>query len=40
MVARAAVHRPIERMPFAVWLALAKAQPISGFDEDVQDMLI
>ncbi|MDP9992700.1 hypothetical protein J2W30_000796 [Variovorax boronicumulans] len=40
VVARAAVHRPIERMPFAVWLALAKAQPISGFDEDVQDMLI
>lgn len=40
VVARAAVHRPIERMPFAVWLALAKAQPIAGFDEDVQDMLI
>ncbi|KIQ32018.1 hypothetical protein RT97_13245 [Variovorax paradoxus] len=40
VVARAAVHRPIERIPFAVWLALAKAQPISGFDEDVQDMLI
>jgi hypothetical protein len=40
VVARAAVHRPIERIPFAVWLALAKAQPIAGFDEDVQDMLI
>lgn len=40
VVARAAVHRPIERIPFGVWLALAKAQPIAGFDDDVQDMLI
>ena len=40
VVARAAVHRPIKRIPFSVWLALAKAQPIAGFDEDVQDMLI
>ncbi|MDP9902134.1 hypothetical protein [Variovorax ginsengisoli] len=40
VVARAAVHRPLPRMPFAVWLALAKAQPVSGFDEDVQGLLM
>ena len=39
VVARAAVHRPFERIPFAVWMALAKAQPIAGFDDDAQDML-
>ena len=38
-VARAAVHRPVQRIPFGVWLALAKAQPVAGFDEDVQDQL-
>lgn len=40
VVARAAVHRAFERIPFAVWLALAKAQPVEGFEDDVQDMLI
>lgn len=39
VVARAAVHRPLPRMPFGVWLALAKAQPVSGFDEDTQGLL-
>lgn len=40
VVARAAVHRPLPRMPFGVWLALAKAQPVSGFDEDTQGLLM
>jgi hypothetical protein len=40
VVARAAVHRAFERIPFAVWLALAKAQPIPGFEDDAQDMLV
>ncbi len=35
-VARAAVHRPVARMPFAVWMALARAQPVPGFEEDGQ----
>ena len=26
-------------MPFAVWMTLAKTQPVGGFDEDVQGML-
>ena len=39
VVARAAVHRAFERIPFGVWLALAKAQPIAGFDDDAQGML-
>jgi len=39
VVARAAVHRAFERIPFGVWMALAKAQPIAGFDDDAQDML-
>ena len=26
-------------LSFGVWLALAKAQPIAGFDDDAQDML-
>jgi len=39
VVARAAVHRAFERIPFSVWMALAKAQPIAGFDDDAQDML-
>jgi len=38
-VARAAAHRPVQRIPFAVWLALAKAQPMAGFDDDAQDLL-
>ena len=40
VVVRAAVHRAFDRIPFAVWLALAKAQPIAGFEDDAQDMLI
>ncbi|RYZ12377.1 MAG: hypothetical protein EOO24_03525 [Comamonadaceae bacterium] len=39
VVARAAVHRPLPRMPFQVWLALAKARPVAGFDEDAQSLL-
>ena len=35
-VARPALHRPVQRLPFAVWLALAKAQPVAGFDELAQ----
>ena len=43
VVARAAVHRAFERFersPFSVWLALAKAQPVAGFEDDAQDLLI
>ncbi|RIX76790.1 hypothetical protein [Acidovorax cavernicola] len=40
VVARAAVHRVFERIPFSVWLALAKAQPVAGFEDDAQDLLI
>lgn len=40
VVARAAVHRAFDRIPFAVWLALAKARPVEGFEDDAQDMLI
>ncbi len=39
VVARSAVHRAQPRMPFAIWMALAKAQPVAGFDEDVQGLL-
>jgi hypothetical protein len=39
VVARAALHRPLPRMPFAVWMALAKAQPVAGFDDEMQDLL-
>ncbi|MBU1361917.1 MAG: hypothetical protein KKC79_11855 [Gammaproteobacteria bacterium] len=38
-VARSAVHRALPRLPFSVWLALAKAQPVAGFDEESQDLL-
>ena len=38
-VARSAVHRTLPRLPFSVWLALAKAQPVSGFDDEAQDLL-
>jgi hypothetical protein len=38
-VARAAVHRPVARIPFAVWMALARAQPVPGFDDEAQDGL-
>ncbi len=39
VVARPAVHRALPRLPFGVWMALAKAQPVAGFDEDLQDLL-
>ena len=28
VIARAAPRRPIERLPFAVWMALARATPL------------
>jgi hypothetical protein len=39
VVVRSAVHRALPRLPFPVWMALAKAQPVAGFDEDIQDLL-
>lgn len=39
-VARAAMHRPVQRIPFGVWLALAKAQPLARFDDEAQDALV
>jgi hypothetical protein len=36
VVARAAVHRPLPRLPFPVWMALAKCQPVAGYEEDLQ----
>ncbi|MDM0072776.1 hypothetical protein QTH90_00155 [Variovorax sp. J2P1-59] len=39
VVARSAVHRALPRLPFSVWMALAKAQPVAGFDEESQDLL-
>jgi hypothetical protein len=38
-VIRSATHRARPRMPFAVWLALAKTQPLRGADEGVQGVL-
>ncbi len=38
-VARPAAYRPAERIPFGVWMALAKAQPVGGFDEETQGFL-
>ncbi len=40
VVARAAVHRALPRLPFPVWMALAKAQPVPGFEEDLQIPLV
>ncbi|RZI64340.1 MAG: hypothetical protein EOP79_15265 [Variovorax sp.] len=39
VVARPAVHRVLPRMPFGVWMALAKARPVGGFDEQAQGLL-
>jgi len=39
VVARSALHRSLPRMPFAVWMALAKAQPVTGFDDELQGLL-
>ncbi|MBG9390118.1 hypothetical protein [Caenimonas aquaedulcis] len=38
-VARAAPRKSRSGLPFGVWMALAKATPVSGLDEDVQAML-
>ena len=38
VVLRAAPRRP-HRLPFAVWMALAKATPVTGFDEAAQGLL-
>ncbi len=35
-VARPAPRRPVERLPFSVWMALAKATPAVSSDEDAQ----
>ena len=39
MTVRSATHRMQARMPFAVWMALAKSQPLRGLDEGVQGVL-
>jgi hypothetical protein len=39
VVARPAPRRPREGLPFGVWIALAKATPSAGLDEDAQAML-
>jgi hypothetical protein len=39
VVARAAPRRMRRQLPFAVWLALAKATPLAGLNESVQGML-
>ena len=39
VVARAAPRRSRQQLPFAVWLALAKATPVAGLNEDVQGLL-
>lgn len=38
-VVRPAPHRELPRLPFSVWMALAKAQPVPGFDEEAQGWL-
>ena len=38
-VARAAPRRSREGLPFNVWMALAKATPVFGLDEDAQTLL-
>jgi hypothetical protein len=39
VVARAAPRRPRANLPFGVWLALAKATPVTGLDEGRQGLL-
>ncbi|WP_298580728.1 hypothetical protein [uncultured Luteimonas sp.] len=34
LVLRAAPRRPVERLPFATWMALARATPLAGRDDD------
>ena len=38
-VARAAPRRTRQQLPFGVWMALAKATPVAGLNEDAQGML-
>ena len=38
-VARAAPKRLRRSLPFATWMALAKATPFAGLDEGVQQLL-
>ncbi len=38
-VARPAPQRPMQRLPFGVWMALAKATPVAGLDEEAQGLL-
>ncbi|APW39216.1 hypothetical protein RD110_20005 [Rhodoferax koreense] len=38
-VARKAPRRAITRLPFGLWMALAKATPMAGLDEDNQALL-
>ena len=39
VVARAAPRRAIARLPFGLWMALAKATPVKGVDEENQGLL-
>ena len=39
VVARAAPRRSRSGLPFGVWMALAKATPVAGLDEDAQALL-
>lgn len=39
VVARAAPRSARRQLPFAVWVALAKATPVAGLNEDVQGLL-
>jgi len=39
VVARAAPRRARQQLPFGVWMALAKATPVAGLNEDEQGML-
>ena len=38
-VARAAPRHARQQLPFGVWMALAKATPVAGLNEDEQGML-
>ena len=38
-VARPAPSRRLQRLPFGLWMALAKATPVAGLDEDAQMLL-
>ena len=39
VTARPAPRQPRQGLPFGVWMALAKATPVTGLDEDVQALL-